>query len=330
MKSVLLFLSLYILIFVQDTITLKNVNYSIIISSNTKDILIKKIDTLLSKAIPVFGYRFTVVGDFNGDNITDTLYERFTDSTYQHEVPKYYERLDTNFDYSDIVFINESLNYVSYIEWKNVDTKLFGGQLGFHYIENCGDINVDGKDEILVVKQWSDYSNINEAIIYTFDKNQWIQIYTIPVWEWQFPYSPSASMIPEMFGNYEIGFTHNDSIDKILEDSLKAFKFITYFSDQSIEFSGMNPIPLDKKWSEEEYNKIGYDTYIKKYFKKVYINHALYLNDIKNNSLFYKAQEIKMKKEVVTLFDIDDPSAMVTTRIYINHPQSPFKKIQSK
>ncbi|NVN96395.1 MAG: hypothetical protein HXX18_14060 [Bacteroidetes bacterium] len=292
------------------------------------DSLKLKLDTLLKNSIPILGYRFVVSGDFNGDHITDTLYERYTDSTFQNEAPKYYDNPDTNFEYFDMVFINEYLNKISFIEWRKLNIKLIGGQLGFHYIENCGDINLDGKDELLVVKQWSDMSNLNHAYIYTLEKNHWKEIYATPVWEWQFPLTPSASMIPGMFGNFQYAFTQNDTLDKEIEDTLKAFKFINYYPDHSIEFSGMNPINIyDDEKAEKEYNRIGDQAYIKKHFRKVYINDSLYLKDIKNPAICYKAEEFENdEKENIILFDIEDPAGMVTTRIFINNPLSPFRK----
>ena len=293
-----------------------------------EDSLRLKVDSELKISTPILGYRFVIFGDFDGDHITDTLIERYTDSTSQIEAPKYYENPDTNFDYFDMAYLNEYLGKESFIEWKKLNIKLSGGQMGFHYIENCGDINMDGKDELLVVNQWPDMSNLNHAYIYTLEKNNWTEIYAIPVWEWQFPFTPSASMISGMFGNFEYGFTQNDTIDKELEDSLKAFKFITYYPDHSIEYSGMNPFRFyDDEKAEKEFEKIGDQAYIKKHFKKVYINDSLYLKENKNPSILYKVEEFidsDGKNEI--LFPFDDPAEMVTIRIYINHPKSPFKK----
>ncbi len=334
MKQIVALLILILLyngqIVAQQEINTVKTNHLVAKPLTSDDSLQLKIDSLLRNVTPIMGYRFVVMGDFDGDHSVDTLYERYTDSTFQHEAPKYYESADTNFDYGDVIFLNEYLAKASFIEWKKLNIQLSGGQLGFHYIENCGDINLDGKDELLVVKQWADFSNINHAYIYTLENKQWIEIYAIPIWEWQFPETPSASMIPGLFGNFQYGVTQNDSLDKEIEASLKAFKFIKYYPDQSIEFSGINPMPLyeDKK-AEKEFNRIGDQAYIKKHFQKVYLNDSLYLKDLKNPSVYYKAEEFEIsEKEKGILFDIEDGAGMVTTRIYLNHPQSPFRKKQ--
>ncbi len=117
-----------------------------------EDTLRMKAEYFLKNSIPIMGYRFVIFGYFDGDQKTDTLVERYTDSTFSKEVPKYYDYVDTNFDYGYLVLLNKYLKPLSFIEWKKYDLKLSGGELGFHYIENCGDLNRDGKDEIVLVR----------------------------------------------------------------------------------------------------------------------------------------------------------------------------------
>ncbi|MFP9115532.1 hypothetical protein ACLI1A_16455 [Flavobacterium sp. RHBU_3] len=286
-----------------------------------------KVDSLLRISKPVMGYRFVIKGDFDGDRISDTLYERYTDSLYQNEAAKYYTSADTLFEYSDVSFINNYLNRKSFIEWKEKKLKLKGGDLGFHYIENCGDVNDDGKDEILVVKQWDDYTNLNTAYIYSYVDGEWKEIYKASVWEWQFPPTPSASMIPGLFGNFEFGTTDNEEDDALLEQQLKAYRFMSYYPDHSVEFSGRNDVGVwDNDDASAELEEIGQQEYIKKYFAKAVINYSLYVHRKSNNAVYYKCSEEKIsKKETVILFPLDDGADMITTRIFIKHPQSPFK-----
>jgi hypothetical protein len=292
-----------------------------------KDSLRSKADSLLKYSKPVLGYRFIVTGNFDGDHLKDTLIERYTDSAFQNEAPKYYESPDTNFDYGDVVFLNQYLGKRSFLLFKKNNIKLEGGQLGFHYIENCGDLNLDGKDELLLVRQWPDWSNLNHVLVYTFKNSQWEEIFTTPVWEWQFPPTPSISMIPGLFGDYEYGSTQSDTVDKLLEKDLKAFKFFTYYPDHSVEFDGRNPVYYgEDPQSEKEYDSIGPDEYMKKHFKKVYLHDSLYMKDLKNPSIYYKAKEYTTKEDGnIILFSFDDPAEMMTTRIFINNSRSPFR-----
>jgi hypothetical protein len=194
-------------------------------------------------------------------------------------------------------------------------------------MENCGDVNMDGKDEILTVVQHDDMSNLNEAHVYTFSNKEWQEIFTIPVWEWQFPPTPSASTVPGMFGNYEYATIQDDSINVLLENQLKAFKFIQHHPDHSVEFRGRNLACIGYDYeAKAEYDSLGDKAYIKRYFKKVYLYDSLYLQDVKNGAVCYKASEIEIEKENVIIFNLDDCGEMVTTRIYTNRSGSPFRR----
>lgn len=269
---------------------------------------------LLKISKPEMGYRFVIRGDFDGDGKPETLLERFTDSLYINEAAKYYVSNDTTFEYEDVLFLNGYYNRKSFIEWKEKNLKLEGGHLGFHYIENCGDLNNDGKDEILLLRQWGDYSNLNTAHIYTYHNGKWEEIYKTPVWEWQFPLTPSVSMIPGLFGNFQVGTTDNAAADLKLEKELKAFRFINHYPDHSVEFSGMNDLGIwDDEAASKELDSIGDQIYINKYFDKVNLNDSLYVRRKDNPSVYYKAKEVP--EENVVLFPLDDPADMITTRI---------------
>lgn len=287
-----------------------------------------KADSLLRISKPVIGYRFKITGDFDGDQKPDILQERYTDSLYKNEAAKYYTSTDTLFEYGDVSFLNRYFNNQSFLEWKEKKLRLAGGQLGFHYIENCGDINEDGKDEIMLVKQWDDFTSVNTAYFYTFNNGKWDEIYTTSVWEWQFPPTPSGSMIPGLFGNFEYETTEDKDDNAALEEQLKAYRFINYYPDKSVEFRGRNAIGVfDDDSALQELERIGDRNYIKKYFKNVVLNDSLYFSPLKNPSVYYKALEGATLQDTTSyLLPLDDGASGITTRILISHPQSPFKK----
>ena len=302
----------------KDSISLKKSNKKL----TYEDSLQIKVDTLLKKSKPILGYRFVIFGDFNGDNINDTLVERYTDSLKNKETNKYYE----NLEYDEVIFLNFHFGKKSFLYLKNFNSQeLNGGDLGIHYAENCGDLNNDGKDEVLVVPQNADWSHTNHAHIYSLINKKWKEIYSIPIWEWQFPLTPSVSMIPGLFGNFNIGITNSDTSDKKLENELKNFHFIKHYSDNSIEFESMNP--FDYEEVNEGMENYGQQEYIKKHFKKIYIGDSLYLQDKKQTAFFYKnvTEENLPSQGKILLFPIDDPASLFKTRIYLNKQDSPFK-----
>jgi len=296
-------------------------------NSSAANLLKIKADSLLRISKPIMGYRFTITGDFDGDHKTDTLQEHYTDSIYKNEAAKYYTSTDTTVEYSDVSFLNLYFNNRSYLEWKEKKLKLPGGHIGFHYIENCGDVNDDGKDEIILVNQWDDYSNINTAYVYTFNKGNWHEIHTIPVWEWQFPPTPSISRIPGIFGSFEYVVILDEVANAALEAQLKTYKFMNYYPDESVEFTGRNAMGIyDDDAAIEELEKIGERNYIKKYFKSAVLNDSLYFSPIKNPSIYFKALEGATLQDTTSyLLPLDDGAGGVTTRIFIRHPKSPFK-----
>lgn len=279
-----------------------------------------KSNRILTNSTPVFGYRFVVYGDFNGDHIQDTLVEHYTDSLYQKEEPKFYQNPNSDDEYGNSIFIKEYFNREAYIGASFTKAKLDGGGFGFHYVENCGDLNCDGKDELLVVVNNADYSNLNHANIYTFKKGAWQLLWSVPVWEWQFPPTPGATMTPGMFGNYSYASGFSDSLNLELEKHLKAFKFIKWKTPTLVELEAQCPF-WENFYSnhEEEFERLGQIEFIKKYFSKKYFNDTLFLRDKQHPFFYYKAIvfEDDNNQEVVYI-PLDDPASSIIMRIEIN------------
>ncbi len=130
--------------------------------------------------------RHHTLGDYDGDGQEEMLYESLI-STITHE------RIDS------IVFYNEYGGLVDTVcrldpvlELKTTneipDLMLSHGcqVFGLHGIVNLGDVNGRPGDEIALVVQWADWSNLNTCRIYSLAPDGWDLINTFSVHEYVF------------------------------------------------------------------------------------------------------------------------------------------------
>lgn len=196
-------------------------------------------DTLISEKIsPVFGYRFALVGDFNGDNKQDTLKEYFFSERDQKETNKFYGT-DAKFE----VFVDSTISKqpYSFMTCDNcaIDTLRIaktGQLLGVSYIKNEGDLNGDGTDEVSYVVNWADWSSTNTCHLMTYKQGKWKELYAFGIWDWQLPNLPNAISQYGLFGldNIKIN-TENDTLSQRQEKELLAFEgFITKIKNNHI------------------------------------------------------------------------------------------------
>lgn len=174
---------------------------------------------------PVMGYRFSVMGDFDGDGRTETLTEHYTDSTGR-ETNKFYWGLT---DYGALVDSAVAKNPISYVSADNpaIDTLPVssGGQLlGLSLLRNEGDLNGDGTDEISYVVNWADWSSVNTCHIVTYRNGHWETLYSLDMWDWQIPDLPETYSNFGLFGMMGMEVhTGHDSIDREMEKQLSDF-----------------------------------------------------------------------------------------------------------
>ncbi len=133
---------------------------------------------------PKFGDRLTIKGDFNGNGKEDILQEHFVDAT-GIETHKSF----TNLEYDQLVYrlsYRKTRSYFSCTEGV-IDTFYLSQQLNFglYLLQNEGDLNNDGKDEISYVIDYADWSSLNTYHVLTFNNGTWKEILSFPIWEWQ-------------------------------------------------------------------------------------------------------------------------------------------------
>lgn len=185
------------------------------VTKSDKEIIFKIEDTL--KMTPVFGYRFFLIGDFDGDKIKDTLREKVVSLNTNKEINKFYEEIE----YDDLVEVTIKKNpHVSLVsnskKIKTFDLGISGQIFGFSFLKNEGDLNGDGIDEISYVADYADFSNLNSMVIITYKNRKWVKLYEFHIWDWLLPQTPMSNNEYWMFGVERKVFIK----DKRVNDSL--------------------------------------------------------------------------------------------------------------
>lgn len=187
--------------------------------SNKRDTDTVILESENDSLVPVFGNRFEISGDFNGDGKIETLAEHYFDGNKNNETNKFY----TNIEYDSLVARTIKKNPICFVSStdKLVDTLHIysGGQLlGLSFLKNEGDLNNDGTDEVSYVIDWADWSNLNTWHLVTFKNNKWIELYSFSIWDWQIPEDlKSFKGLIEPIKEHEIQIIYMN--DEALEDT---------------------------------------------------------------------------------------------------------------
>ena len=137
---------------------------------------------------PVWGHRFSIKGDFDGNGKMDTLVEHFFSKRDNAETNKFYK----NMTYEELVSCTVEKQPYSFLTSsdKNIDTlQIYDGdqQLGLSFIKNEGDLDGDGGDEVSYVVNFADWSALNSCHLMSYKQNSWKILYTFQIWDWQIP-----------------------------------------------------------------------------------------------------------------------------------------------
>ena len=174
----------------------------------------------------VFGYRFVITGDFDGDGKTEQLFEHYFSLRDNKETNKFYEGLD----YGDNVWLAMQKDIYVFLTSDNplIDTCRIakGGQVfGISYLKNEGDLDGDGGDEVSYVIDWADWSNVNYWYVMTYKKGKWKELYSFEIRDWQLPALPYVTNQYGLFGtDGKIVIPKNDTINVRLEKELRKFE----------------------------------------------------------------------------------------------------------
>ncbi|AWI24877.1 hypothetical protein [Flavobacterium pallidum] len=172
----------------------------------------------------IFGYRFVIEGDFDGDGKKEKLAERLISLKDNKETDKYFIT-EEPWEAIDSVIANRNYSFLISDNLK-IDTLRVGreGQVyGVSLLRNEGDLNGDGTDEVSYVGDWADYSSLNSWHIMTYKNNSWQELYSFGIWDWQLPDLPEATNQYGLFGT-EGKVAVNDTLNQKLERDLLQWK----------------------------------------------------------------------------------------------------------
>jgi len=128
--------------------------------------------------------RFSIVGDFNGDSIKDTIFESYRNSISKKEINKIHDSLDWEKDI-ELTLKSKPIS-ILYSSDKSVHPFIVSKnyqQKGVYLLSNLGDLNDDGKDEFGYAVDWADFSSLNTYRIMTIKQNMFVEIFNFPLHE---------------------------------------------------------------------------------------------------------------------------------------------------
>ncbi len=209
---------------------------------------------------PVFGYRFKIQGDFNGDGKSDTLIEHYISNFFHKETNKFY----LNLDYDNTVMLTmqkDPMCYVSSIK-PLIDTLFIrkcGQAFGLEFLKNEGDLDGNGTDEVSYVENYADWSSLNTCHLMTYTKTGWKELYKFSIHDWEIPAMPESSVSFGLFGAQDLyHYSDNDTLNARLEKELKAFSFIKKIKRGVIEVTEMQMDDTDSIPIGDQVKKIVY------------------------------------------------------------------------
>lgn len=158
----------------------------------------------IGKLKEIWGDRLQITGDFNGDGQTDTLKEEYISTITNQETNKYYEGIE----YDSMVSLTIQKKPFSLLKFSSskpnplkIETKTW--QLfGLAYLKNEGDLDKNGTDEIGLIINWADWSNINFYCVYSYIDNSWKQVLTFEIRDFDLDKDKAGHYIDTSFNGF--------------------------------------------------------------------------------------------------------------------------------
>lgn len=162
--------------------------------------------------------KLSLTGDFNGDGKTDTLFQHNLNTETGLSIDSFPDPMKHEWD-SVLMYFTRNYSRISLSSsMPGVDTLYLGEGMGLYCLINIGDVNRDGKDEIALVIDKTDYTRVNYCEIYSVCKGKWVEMKAFSVHEGAFDFTDSVPAIA-------------DRIDGFLEKKKGKWVYLDYIDD---------------------------------------------------------------------------------------------------
>jgi hypothetical protein len=137
----------------------------------------------------VFGHRFTVTADVDGNGVLDTLTEEYYSGRLARECAKYIKDMEYDslvkrtYDLEPLVRLRSSDGQIDTLSDR-------AGGFGLALLLNEGDLDGDGADEIGYVLDNADWSNTNTYFVISHKDSGWEPLFSFEIWDRQLPDLP--------------------------------------------------------------------------------------------------------------------------------------------
>lgn len=157
-------------------------------------------------------FKHVITGDFDGDGKEDELKETLISSINNKSIDAFpqleYDSLVTFIYNQKPVLSLQTAN-------KNIPDLIITEKVSFGimWIKNEGDLNNDGSDEISIVIDWADWSQVNSCIVYSMKASKWTEYAKFDIREYQISRDPDFNgfIIETKKGVYEVSTFDSES-----------------------------------------------------------------------------------------------------------------------
>ncbi|HLO60324.1 MAG TPA: hypothetical protein VK179_16355 [Bacteroidales bacterium] len=148
--------------------------------SKTTKLSLDSKDSQIKTTTDNFSDRLMITGDFNGDESIDTLKESFISSIDGKETNKY-----SDIEYDSLVALTIKKKPICRLISNSLTPLIVNKDkyqlFGLAFLKNEGDLDNDGSDELGLIVDWADWSNVNYYQILSYKNSNWTELFNFEI-----------------------------------------------------------------------------------------------------------------------------------------------------